>query len=272
MQRRKFLSSSILATAAASAVATCAPDLLARPQDSAASGKRDFYQLRRYQLVAGPERKLADDYFRDALVPALNRMEITPVGVFNVTIGPETPVMYVLIPSASVERLVTIDDRLLKDDAYMKAADAFLNAPAKQPAFLRMESSLMQAYEKMPKITLPPVSVSKSPRVFELRTYESGTIQDHWRKIEQMSSGEGDIFSKAGIPQVFYGDTLIGPRLPNLTYMLCFNSLAERDAKWDAFRNAPEWKALSTNPRYAFEDIVSNITNIMLAPTAYSQI
>ena len=272
MQRRKFLSSSILATAAASAVAaTSAPELLARPQESAA-GKREFYQLRRYQLVAGPQRKLADDYFRDALVPALNRMEITPVGVFNVTIGPETPVMYVLIPSTSVERLVTIDDRLLKDDAYTKAADAFLNAPAKQPAFLRMESSLMQAYEKMPKITLPPVSVSKSPRVFELRTYESGTNQDHWRKIEQMSSGEGDIFTKAGIPQVFYGDTLIGPRLPNLTYMLCFNSLSERDAKWDAFRGSPEWKTLSTNPRYAFEDIVSNITNIMLAPTPYSQI
>ncbi|HWF40169.1 MAG TPA: NIPSNAP family protein [Candidatus Acidoferrales bacterium] len=273
--RRKFLKSSILtagaATAAASALAT-APELLAHPQESASAGKREFYQLRRYQLVAGPQRKLTDDYFRDALVPALNRLEISPVGVFTVTIGPETPVMYVLIPSMSVERLVTIDDRLMKDDAYMKAGDAFLNAPAKAPAYLRMESSLMQAYEKMPKITLPPASVSKSPRVFELRTYESGTNQDHWRKIEQMSSGESDVFTKAGIPQVFYGDTLVGPRLPNLTYMICFNSLSERDAKWDAFRASPDWKALSTNPRYAFEDIVSNITNIMLAPTPYSQI
>ena len=268
MERRKFLSSSLAASAFA---AVTPPELLARPQEAAA-GKREFYQLRRYQLVAGPQRKLADDYFRDALVPALNRMEFSPVGVFNVTIGPETPVTYVLIPSMSVERLVAVDDRLLKDDAYMKAGDAFLNAPAKQPAYQRLESSLLQAYEKMPKITLPPVSSSKSPRVFELRTYESPSHQDHWRKIEQMSSGEGDIFTKAGIPQVFYGDTLVGPRLPNLTYMLCFNSLSERDAKWDAFRNSPEWKALSANPRYAFEDIVSNITNIMLAPTAYSQI
>lgn len=268
MERRRFLSSSL----AASALAATAPELLARAPQDAASGKREFYQLRRYQLANGPQRKLADDYFRDALVPGLNRVEISPVGVFNVTIGPETPVMYVLIPSMSVERLVTLDDRLLKDDDYTKAAAPFLNAPAKEPAFARMESSLMQAYEKMPKITLPPVSTSKSPRVFELRTYESPTNQDHWRKIEQMSSGEGDIFTKAGIPQVFYGDTLVGPRLPNLTYMLCFNNLAERDAKWDAFRNSPEWKALSTNPRYAFEDIVSNITNIMLAPTAYSQI
>ena len=271
MERRKFLGSSLAATA----VAATAPGLLARgPQEgpAAAAGKREFYQLRRYQLSNGPQRKLADNYFRDALVPALNRMEFSPVGVFNVTIGPETPVMYVLIPSMSVERLVTVDDRLMKDDEYSKAAAPFLNAPAKEPAYARMESSLLQAYEKMPRITLPPVSTSKSPRVFELRTYESPSNQDHSRKIEQMSSGEGDIFTKAGIPQVFYGDTLIGPRLPNLTYMLCFNSLSERDAKWDAFRNSPEWKTLSSNPRYAFEDIVSNITNIMLAPTGYSQI
>jgi hypothetical protein len=269
MERRKFIASSLAATAVAITTSWAS----ARgAQETGGPNKREFYQLRRYQLANGPQRKLADDYFRDALVPSLNRMEISPVGVFNVTIGPETPVMYVLIPSMSVERLVTVDDRLTKDDEYMKAAAPFLSAPAKEPAYARMESSLMQAYEKMPKITLPAASASKSPRVFELRTYESPSDQDHWRKIEQMSSGEGDIFTKAGIPQVFYGDTLVGPRLPNLTYMLCFNSLAERDAKWDAFRSSSEWKALSTNPHFAFEDIVSNITNSMLAPTAYSQI
>ena len=154
-----------------------------------------------------------------------------------------------------------------------KGGGAFLECSrAKNPSFLRMESSLMQAYEKMPKITLPPASVARSPRVFELRTYESPSNQDHWKKIEQMSSGEGDIFTKAGIPQVFYGDTLIGQRLPNITYMLCFDNLAERDKKWDAFRSSAEWKALSSDPRFAYEDIVSNITNIILAPTAYSQI
>jgi hypothetical protein len=268
VERRKFIASSLAATAAAITTS----GTVGGAQEPLNPNKREFYQLRRYQLSAGPQRKLADDYFRDALVPALNRMEISPVGVFNVTIGPETPVMYLLIPSVSVERLVTVDERLMKDDDYMKAAAPFLNAPAKEPAYGRMESSLLQAYEKMPKITLPPASMSKSPRVFELRTYESPSNQDHWRKIEQMSSGEGDIFTKAGIPQIFFGDALVGPRLPNLSYMLCFNSISERDGKWDAFRSSPEWKALSTNPRFAFEDIVSNITNIMLAPTAYSQI
>ena len=107
--------------------------------------------------------------------------------------------MYVLIPSTSVETLVRVDDLLLQDAAYMKTAAPFLNAPGKEPAFNRLESSLMQAYEKMPKIILPAASTARSsPCVFELRTYENPSNQDHWKKIEQMSSGEGDIFTKVG--------------------------------------------------------------------------
>ena len=268
MKRRQFLGSSL----AASAMAATASSVLAQEKETSGSSKREFYELRRYQLANGPQRKLTDDYFRDALVPALNRMQINPVGVFNVTIGPVTPAMYVLMPCISADKLVTAEGQLLKDADYMKAAAPFLSAPGKEPAFARLESSLMRAYEKMPKINLPAASTSRSPRVFELRTYESPSDQDHWRKIEQMSSGEDDIFTKVGIPQVFYGDTVIGPRLPNITYMLCFDNMAERDKRWDAFRSSPEWKALSSDPRFAYEDIVSNITNIILTPTAYSQI
>ena len=63
-----------------------------------------------------------------------------------------------------------------------------------------------------------------------------------------------------------------GPRLPSLTYMLCFDSLATRDKQWAAFRASDDWKSYSTQPKYAFEPIVSNITNLILTPTAYSQI
>ena len=104
---RQAESPSFIARGMVSALAAAAPHVLAQDagRDAAAwGGKREFYQLRRYQLANGPQRKLTDDYFRDALVPALNQMEISPVGVFNLTIGPETPAMYVLIPSMSVEK------------------------------------------------------------------------------------------------------------------------------------------------------------------------
>jgi hypothetical protein len=54
--------------------------------------------------------------------------------------------------------------------------------------------------------------------------------------------------------------------------MLSLNSLDEYNASWDAFRNHPDWKKLSANPRYSYESIVSNITNLILSPLPSSQL
>src|SRR6266478_6058597 len=269
MERRKFLVSSL----AASALAVTTPGSYAAAAQGAMQGKgREFYQLRRYHLNSGPQRKLCDDFFRDALIPALNRLSISPVGVFDLSIGPETPTIYVLMPSLSAEALATVETRLAQDAEYMKAGAPFMNAPAKEPSFDRIESSFLQAFEKWPRLVLPAATAKNGPRVFEIRIYEGATDQDHKRKVEMMQSGEAEIFTTAGVEQVFYSDTLVGTRLPNLTYMLAFDSLADRDKKWAAFRASDDWKAYSTQPRYAFETIVSNITNVILAPTPYSQI
>src|SRR5580704_9684994 len=269
MERRTFLASTLTASALA---ATAPRSYLQGAQETAEGKGREFYQLRRYHLSSGPHKKMCDDFFRDALVPALNRLGISPVGVFDVSIGPETPSMYVLMPSTSAETLLLAETRLAQDAEYLKAGAAFLNAPAKAPAFDRMESSFLQAFEKWPKLIPPAASKTASPRIFELRIYEGATDQDHKRKVEMMQSGESEIFTKNGFEQVFYSDTLIGTRLPNLTYMLAFDSLADRDKKWAAFRASDDWKSYSTQPRWAFEAIVSNITNVILTPTAYSQI
>jgi hypothetical protein len=84
--------------------------------------------------------------------------------------------------------------------------------------------------------------------------------------------GEFEIFQSAGFGQVFYGDALIGSRLPSLTYMLSFADMNELNAKWDVFRDDPAWKKLRTLPRYNSEEIVSNISNLILTPATYSQI
>jgi len=269
MQRRKFLASSLAASALA---ATQPASYLGAAEDATKKNGREFYQLRRYHIISGPQRKLCDDFFSGVFIPALNRLNIGPVGVFDLTIGPDTPTIYVLMPGLSAETVATVETHLAKDSEYMKAGEAFLNAPAKEPAFDRMESSFLQAFEKWPKLIPPAATKTRSPRVFELRIYEGATDQDHKRKVEMMQSGESEIFTKAGVEQVFYSDTLVGTRLPNLTYMLAFDSLADRDKKWAAFRASDDWKKYSAQQRYAFEPIVSNITNVILTPTAYSQI
>jgi len=264
MQRRRFLASSLAASAVALAGKSEAQSSAAKP--------REYYELRKYFMQSGPQTKLTESYLADALIPALNRLGMSPIGVFNLSIGPETPTLYVLIPSTSVEALVTSDLQLAQDQQFMKAAEAFWSAPAKEPPYIRVESTLLIAFEGWPKITPPPTTAQHDKHIFQLRSYESPTNGDHVRKVEMFHHGEFEIFQKSGFAQVFYGDALIGPRLPHLTYMLSFADLTEMDAKWEIFRNDPNWKKLSADPRYAYEPIVSNIDNLILTPATFSQI
>lgn len=269
MQRRKFLTSSL----AASAWALAADKSGAQINSSNPSGtSREYYELRQYHMQSGPQTKLVDAYVSDALIPSLNRMGMSPIGAFNLTFGPETPTLYLLIPSTDLEALVTADLHLTHDAEFMKAAAPFWNAPANEPAYARVESSLLIAFEGRPKLTVPPVTAQHGKRVFQLRTYESPSNQAHVRKVEMFHHGEFDIFQRAGFWQVFYGDALIGSRLPKLTYMLSFPDVGEMNGKWAAFESDPEWKKLTGSPRYNFEPIVSNVTNLILTPTSYSQI
>ncbi|MGA9668121.1 MAG: NIPSNAP family protein [Terracidiphilus sp.] len=269
MDRRQFLAAS-LATSTLPLAGSLAAQSPATPLPE--GSRREFYQLRRYTLQRGPQTTLTENYFGNAFIPALTRMGMGPVGAFQLDIGPETPAYYLLIPGSSVGALAEIDLHLAEDAAFLKAADAFWNATAAAPSFQRVEISLHEAFAGWPKLTPPATSATKGKRIFQLRTYESPSNGDHVRKVEMFHSGEFDIFLKNGFHPVFFGDTLIGSRMPNLTYMLSFAGTAELEAKWDLFRGDPDWKKLSTSPRYSSDQLVTNITNLLLSPLACSQI
>jgi hypothetical protein len=263
MERRHFLAS----TLGASTLALEGANLGAQQP-----AQREYYELRKYRLESGPQQKLTDTYVAEALIPALNKMGISPVGAFMLDIGPEMPTFYLLLPAASLETLVSTNLRLAHDEDFVKAAEPFWAAPAKEPAFVRAESSLLIAFEGYPKLTVPPVTATKGKRVFQLRTYESPSNAAHVRKVEMFHAGEFDVFQRAGFWQVFYADSLIGARLPNLTYMLSFPDVSEMNDKWSAFSADPAWKKLVQSPRYNYESIVTNITSLILKPASYSQI
>jgi hypothetical protein len=267
MQRRHFLTTSLAATAAAAVRGASAHT----PQTGDREHDREFYQIRRYQLQSGPQGKLTADYF-SVLIPALNRLGMTPVGAMQLKFGPETPANYLVIPSRSVESLATIDQQLAKDEEFLKLADPFWNAPAISPAFVRVESWLLSAFAGWPRLTVPTTTATGAKRIFQLRTYESPSMRDHVRKVEMFHSGEFEVFKSSGAQMVFFGDTLIGSRMPSLTYMLSFDDDTEMDKDWVAFGSDPRWKKLQADPRFGFEPTVSNVSNLVLGPLPMSQI
>ncbi len=265
MQRRNFLAAALATSAAALASPVSA-------QTSDSGGSREYYQLRKYTLRSGPQGRLTDQFFSEALIPALNRLGLSPIGAFRVEFGPHTPTFYLLIPGTNLQTLVDVDLLLAKDAAFLKAGEAFWSAPAKEPPFERIESTLLKSFDGYPKLTLPAATAQKAKRIFQLRTYESPTPADHIRKVEMFHHGEFEIFRRSGCGNVFFSDAMIGPNLPKLTYMLTFPDMDALNAGWEKFRADPDWKKLSADPRYSFEAIVSDIDNLVLTPAPYSQI
>ncbi len=239
----------------------------ARTRARAAGSGRDFIELRRYEVETEAQKAGMDTFLRDAAIPALNRIGIAPVGVFYPWEGPSP--IYVLLRHKSWGSFVGLTQRLSEDEAFLQAGAAFLDAPADNPAYKRMTSSLMTAFEGMPRLEAP---ITGAGRVFQLRTYESPSIKTGQKKIEMFNTAEIDIFRKTGLNPVFFGETLTGDKMPNLTYMLVFNDMDERQANWKRFVSSPEWKALSSIPEYADKKILCGITNLYLKPADYSQI
>lgn len=233
----------------------------------------ECYQLRRYRMRIGPQGKLIDDFLAEALFPALARAGAGPLGAFE-PIGGEIPARHALLTYPSLAAMGEISDRAGADPALGgAAARAYLQAPASATAYDRYESDLLGALSNLPRLEVPAGATKNTPRVFELRTYESPSEAAREKKIEMFTRlGETEIFRRVGLVPVFFGRTLVGGRQPSFTYLLVFPDLAAREAAWNAFRADPEWQKLRATPGYSDAELLTNITSTLLRPTAYSQI
>ncbi len=231
--------------------------------------QRELYELRIYRNFDFEKQELVESYLRDALLPALNRMGLDRVGVFTSEDNNDHSV-FVLIPFADMATFTKMSSTLDADEAYQKAASAYFNRPLKDPAFDRIESRLLLAFKGMPVMEIPEFSKQKKPRMFELRLYQSHTEDHARRKVKMFDDGEIQIMREAGMNPMFYGQTLIGPQVPNLIYMLSAEDQESHQAHWKAFLAHPEWNRIKVLPEY--KDTVSKIEKWILRPTEYSQL
>jgi hypothetical protein len=260
MDRREFL--------AATAVAAVAP--LPRLDELGQTASRQYIELRRYRLLPGTKQRAFTAFVGDAAIPAMNRAGVSRVGAFTVVYGENAPSLLLVLAHPTLDTVVSLRERLASDAQYTRAGAAILEAPLSDPAFVRVETTLLRAFEAMPRVEPSPAAGSATPRIYELRTYESHSDRAALNKLRMFNAGEVPIFRRAGLSPVFFGETVVGASMPSLTYMLTFSDMAARDAAWSRFGQDPEWKTLSADPQY--RDNVSVISDIILQPTAYSQI
>jgi NIPSNAP protein len=77
------------------------------------------------------------------------------------------------------------------------------------------------------------------------------------------------LWEKHGIRQAGFFTTLVGQSNQDVTYLLAWESLAEREKKWTAFLNDPEWIAARAKSE-ADGQIVGNIVSQLMVPTSFS--
>jgi hypothetical protein len=266
MKRRSFVKSSFISGAAATILPVVST---AMPTDTKAATSAEYYELSVYTLKNETQQKLVEDYLKDAAIPALNRAGVKHVGVFTEMNPSGQTKIYVITQYNNLTHFNTITETIGKDTELNTKGAAYLNAPAKEPAYERIESSLLKSFTYALKLAAP----EKKARIFELRQYQSASEAAGKKKIEMFTDqGEIDIFKRLGFKPVFWGETVIGPLRPNLTYMVSFDDLDAKNAHWKAFGGDPQWKKISSVPEYADALLVNKITSTLLVPTAYSQI
>ena len=236
--------------------------------DAGDAEKPQYYEVRIYSTQSAEQQKRVNEYWQNAAVPAYNRMGIQPIGVFTELSDAATNSIYVFIPFGSLEELAAMPAKLATDAEYQKTAGEFLNAPKTNPAYVRIESSVLVAFDGMKHMVVP--SADHQPNIFELRTYLSSSEGKGLNKIQMFNSGEIPLMKDVGLAPIFYGRTIAGLNMPCLVYMTCAESLAAHKQHWQGFSKSPVWKNLQSDPQY--KDNVARIISILLKRTTASQI
>ncbi len=233
--------------------------------------KREFYQIKTYNLKSESQLTVTENYLKDAYLPALKRLGIKSVGVFKPKTFSADSItkLIVVIPFASFKQFSQLEEKLAKDQHYLQTGAPYIKAPYNQAPYERIESVLLTAFSNHPLITLPKLDSPRAGRVYELRSYESATEAIYNTKVDMFIGGEeSKIFDRLEFNPVFYGEVVSGGKMPNLMYLTTFANQESRDAHWKAFVDSPEWKALLKMDKY--KNTISHMDILFLYPTDYS--
>jgi hypothetical protein len=233
--------------------------------------KREYYQITIYHFKNAEQKQEIDSYLENAWLPALHRLDIKNIGVFT-PIANDTVIdkrVFVIIPAKSLQLLTDLPGKLLKDEAFQLAAKNYMDAVYNNPPFTRMETVISYAFPKAPALELPKLNSPKAERVYEFRSYESATEKLFRNKVQMFNEGgEVALFKHLNFNAVFYAEVIAGSSMPNLIYMTSFENMADRDAHWKTFGDAPEWKKLKSDPIY--QNNVSKADIILMKAAGYS--
>ena len=230
--------------------------------------KTSFYRLGFYYMRQGDQGARMNKFLASQM-PLFKRVIPGPLGIFTVFVGPHSPAMVTLGGYPGLAEMEAATAKFQSDPGFQKALAEMEDGP--EPPYDRADTVLLQATDYSPEI-VPLKEKPKSARILELRVYHSPTQRQLRALHERFAGPEIRIFHRVGVNPILYTSTLIGPNMPNLTYLTPFASLAEREKAWDAFGADPEWIKARKESIDRAGQISSQISITLLKPADYSPI
>ena len=230
--------------------------------------QRSLFEMRIFRLRNGPEnqRQKTVAYLRN-YVPLVKLAGAGPVAVLSSSIAEDAPFLLAITSFKGYADMDACQTKLHANPDYVKVRGEWY---AGGRPYEREDVRLLAAFGGFPVMTPPPTEGRKASRIFELRSYELETAAAVERKIKMFEMGEAAIFVRAGMLPVFFGETVFGPNMPSVVYMLGFDDLAARESTGRASDSDPEWKKLGAE----FPDVatVPKLSISFLSPLAFSDV
>lgn len=237
----------------------------------ATQAQKDFYQILVYHFNNLDQEQKIDDFLGSTFVPQMHIAGFKSIGVFA-PLANDTSVdkkIYILLQLKSLKDVASWNKSQFTSSMMQEKSPDFWNVSYDKPAFTRMESIIVEAWDMASKMQLPQLKSPKEQHIYELRSYESPSEKYYRSKVHMFNEGgEIKLFARLGFNAVFYGDVISGSRMPNLMYMTCFENMEARNAHWKDFVESPEWKKLISMKEY--DHNVNRADNILMRAKAYS--
>lgn len=254
MNRRKF-------AGALAGLAAARPLFPADP-----TRRTQFYTIDAFQLKQGTQSARMNDWFQNFLLPKMAKLHPGPKIILESVIAPHNPQIVMITPFASFDQIWTTLSALNGADTWQAWAKI---EHGDEPPF---ESETLSIYQAGPYSTDIVAQKHDKPRYFELRQYHSPTGSQLKDLHERFAGPEIRVFHRSGIFPILYSSGLFGSNLPNLTYLVPFDSLSAREKAWDAFSADPEWIKARKESVDAHGQIVAVTDLSIFRATAYSPV
>jgi len=255
MKRRNFIQSTLAVSAVPVGCVATKPVV----KNETIADEKELYELRTYDIKWGSNSKLLVDHIQSVLKPALLKIGVNHMMLFNENGSTSPKKIWVLISYPSAEIYVKAQG-IQTDPEFMAASAEYSNLPSSKPLYNRFTSSLIHAFDGFPKMAQP----IEGAGIFELRIYEGYNEDAVRRKIKMFNVEEIPLFAEVGLYPIFFGDMIAGPFRPSLVYMINVTDMEAHGAAWKKFANHPDWIGMKDKPEYA--NSISNIRNYFLTP------